>query len=51
VFLAGGLTPDNVRDSVAATQPFAVDVCRGVERSPGVKDTDAVARFIAEARR
>jgi phosphoribosylanthranilate isomerase len=50
VFLAGGLTVDNVRASVSGTRPFAVDVCRGVERSPGIKDATALARFIAEVR-
>jgi phosphoribosylanthranilate isomerase len=50
VFLAGGLNPGNVRDAVAATHPFAVDVCRGVESSPGVKDPVALERFMAEVR-
>ncbi|HEU4364996.1 MAG TPA: phosphoribosylanthranilate isomerase [Candidatus Krumholzibacteria bacterium] len=50
VFLAGGLTPDNVRDAVSTTMPFAVDVCRGVERAPGVKDRAALERFIAGVR-
>lgn len=51
VFLAGGLTPDNVAAAVAAARPYAVDVSRGVESSPGVKDLELVARFLAEARR
>jgi len=50
VFLAGGLTPESVRHAVAATRPFAVDVCRGVERAPGVKDPAALERFMAEVR-
>lgn len=49
--LAGGLTPENVREAVSTTQPFAVDVCRGVERAPGVKDPAALERFVAEVRR
>jgi phosphoribosylanthranilate isomerase len=51
VFLAGGLTPLNVREAVHQTAPFGVDVCRGVEQAPGVKDIDALMRFIAEVRR
>lgn len=49
--VAGGLTPDNVADAIAATQPFAVDVARGTERAPGVKDPDVVAAFFAEVER
>ena len=51
VFLAGRLAPANVRAAVAQTSPFCVDVCRGVEQAPGVKDAEAVQRFIKEARR
>ncbi len=51
VFLAGGLTPLNVWEAVHQTAPYGVDVCRGVERAPGVKDVDALMRFIAEVRR
>ncbi len=37
VFLAGGLNADNVRDAIAAVQPFGVDVCSGV-RTDGKLD-------------
>jgi phosphoribosylanthranilate isomerase len=51
VVLAGGLTPENVRDAVDAVDPFAVDVASGVEAAPGEKDHDAVAAFVANATR
>ena len=50
--LAGGLTPDNVAESILATRPYAVDVSSGVEGDqPGRKNAVQVRRFIAEVRR
>jgi phosphoribosylanthranilate isomerase len=50
VFLAGGLTPDNVYDAMQKVQPFAVDAASGVERLPRRKDYDKMNRFIRRAR-
>jgi phosphoribosylanthranilate isomerase len=50
VILASALTVDNVVAAIAAAQPWAVDVARGVEQSPGHKDHERVSAFIAAVR-
>jgi phosphoribosylanthranilate isomerase len=51
LILAGGLTPENVADGVAAARPFAVDVATGVEAEPGVKDHALMAKFVESAQK
>lgn len=48
--LAGGLTPENVRDAIHGVLPWAVDVASGVERAPGHKDPDRVRAFVRAVR-
>jgi phosphoribosylanthranilate isomerase len=49
LILSGGLTPDNVREAIAAVRPFAVDSATGTEASPGRKDQAKVTALIRAA--
>jgi phosphoribosylanthranilate isomerase len=44
VFLAGGLTPENVGEALRQVQPFGVDVCNGV-RTNGKLDENKLEAF------
>ena len=45
VFLAGGLSAENVREAIDTVGPFAVDVCSGV-RAEGRLDPDKLLAFV-----
>ncbi|HKU63073.1 MAG TPA: phosphoribosylanthranilate isomerase [Gemmatimonadales bacterium] len=47
--LAGGLTPTTVAEAIDLVRPEVVDVSSGVERLPGIKDPDQIARFLEAA--
>ena len=48
--LAGGLTPANVGEALAATGAWGVDVSSGVERERGVKSPELIRAFVEAAR-
>jgi phosphoribosylanthranilate isomerase len=50
LYLAGGLSPENVAEAVDAVHPYAVDACSLLESAQGRKDATKVRRFIANAK-
>jgi len=46
IFLAGGLTPKNVAHAIRTVEPYAVDVCSGVEARPGKKDPQRIGELM-----
>jgi phosphoribosylanthranilate isomerase len=50
LILSGGLNAKNVGHAIQVVTPHAVDVCSGVESTPGVKDHRAINDFITAVR-
>jgi indole-3-glycerol phosphate synthase len=50
VVLAGGLSPENVREAIDRVRPWAVDASSSLETEPGVKDHARVRAYVEAAR-
>lgn len=50
VFLAGGITGENVGDAIERVRPFGIDLCSGV-RTDGSLDREKLARLVHAIRR
>jgi len=50
VMLAGGLSPENVRDAIERVRPWAVDASSSLELAPGIKDHARVRAFVEAVR-
>lgn len=51
LFLAGGLSPENVAEAIATVRPYAVDACSSLEERLGKKNHDRVNAFVKAVRR
>jgi phosphoribosylanthranilate isomerase len=49
IIIAGGLDASNVRSAIEQAQPWGVDACSRLEKSPGLKDHDKVREFVKAA--
>ena len=50
LFLAGGLSPDNVANAIESVRPYAIDACSSLEDRPGKKNEVRMRAFVAAAR-
>ena len=50
IFIAGGLTAENVAQAIAEASPSGVDVAGGIEGPDGYKDPERVRAFVRAAR-
>src|SRR5438552_9416770 len=50
IYIAGGLTPDNVRLAISRAAPSGVDVASGIEGPNGYKDPQLVRAFVRAVR-
>jgi phosphoribosylanthranilate isomerase len=49
IIVAGGLDASNVRQAIEQAQPWGVDACSRLEKSPGIKDHEKVRKFVKAA--
>ena len=50
LYLAGGLSPENVAEAIECVRPYAVDACSSLEAAPGKKDHERMRAFVAAVR-
>ena len=50
LYLAGGLSPENVAVAIEIVRPYAVDACSSLEDTPGKKNGERMRAFVAAVR-
>jgi phosphoribosylanthranilate isomerase len=50
LFLAGGLSPENIVEAIEMVRPYAVDACSALEAKPGIKNHERMRAFVETVR-
>ncbi|HVV68289.1 MAG TPA: phosphoribosylanthranilate isomerase [Gammaproteobacteria bacterium] len=50
LILAGGINPDNAVAAIQQVQPFALDICSGIESSPGKKNLNLMRQLFEKVK-
>ena len=50
LYLAGGLSPENVSEAIEMVHPYAVDACSALEDKPGIKNHERMRVFVNKVR-
>ena len=50
LYLAGGLSPENVEEAINQVHPYAVDACSALEDRPGSKNHERMRAFVDTVR-
>ena len=50
LFLAGGLSPENIEEAIETVRPYAVDACSALEDEPGRKNHERMRAFVETVR-
>ncbi len=50
LYLAGGLSPENIIEAIEMVQPYAVDACSSLEDKPGIKNHERMRVFVNAVR-
>lgn len=50
LFLAGGLSPENVGEAITLVHPYAVDTCSALEDKSGIKNHERMRAFVSAVR-
>jgi phosphoribosylanthranilate isomerase len=50
LYLAGGLSPENVAEAIDTVRPYAVDACSSLEAMAGIKNHERMRAFVTAAK-